>query len=199
MRTSNAFRVCNEGGSGGFGALSQSFELTPAQAAAGSLSTIQLILSGQATTFNVELYDLGPYPASGYPATSATYTPGSLTDLLHAGDSFTYSGAAGGVANVVQLSFSGADANITFAPNELYVFQIDPTTGTSVQWARGSLGGVGEMYRMNQFSSGNMGALNGSTRDASFALTAEPAPEPSAFAVLGMGLVGLATMVRRKK
>jgi hypothetical protein len=187
------------GGSGGFGALSQSFVLSPAQAASGSLSSIQLILAGAPTTFNVELYDLGVYPGSGYPSTSATYTPGSLTDLLQAGDSFTYSGAAGGAANVVNLSFSGADASFTFAANELYVFQIDPTSASAVQWARGNPGGPGEMYRMNQFSAGNMGALNGATRDGSFALTLAPTPEPSSLALLGLGVAGLGAMIRRKK
>jgi len=187
------------GGAGGHGALSQSFDLTSAQAAAGSLSSVQLILSGQVNTFDVELYNLGAYPASGYPSTSASYTPGSLTDMLQSGDSFTYNAGASGAANVVELTFSGADANITFQPNELYVFELDPTTSAATQWARGNLGGPGEMYRMNQFSSGNMGALNGATRDGSFALTLAPSsiPEPSTLALIGLGAAALGSLRRR--
>jgi hypothetical protein len=182
------------GGAGGNGALSQSFTLS----SAGTLSTIQLVMSGAASTFDVELYDLGAYPGSGYPATSASYTPGSLTSLLQAGDSFSYSGVAAG-ANVVQLTFTGADASLTLNAGELYAFQIDPTSSAGTVWFRGNLGGPGQEYRMNQFTASNMGALNGATRDASFALTLAPAPEPTTLALAGLG--GLASLValRRNK
>jgi len=50
-------------------------------------------------TCDVELYDLGAYPASGYPATLSSYTPGSLTDLLPAGAQFTYNAGAAGAQN----------------------------------------------------------------------------------------------------
>ena len=44
--------------------------------------------------------------------------------MLQAGDSFTYNAGAGGSANVVQLTFSGADASLALNTGELYVFQL---------------------------------------------------------------------------
>jgi hypothetical protein len=196
----NNYNAGGAGGAGGFGALSQSFTLSSGQA--GTLSSIQLVLSGSANTFDVELIDLGAYPVSGYPATSASYNPTSLGSILSAGAKFTYAGTAGNNANVVQLTFSGADA-VNLNAGELYAFQIDPTTAPATQtvWFRANLGGLGQEYRMNQFTSGSgvMGALNGATRDASFALTIAPAPEPTTLALAGLG--GLASLValRRKK
>jgi hypothetical protein len=188
------------GGINGQGALSESFQLNSGQA--GTLSSIQFVLGGAATTFNLELYDLGTYTA---PAGSATYYPGSQVDLLSSGLQFTYGASVVG-ANEVVLTFSGADA-VTLNANDYYVFQLDPVThggsGGTVQWYRGSSTqtGLGQMYREGQFNTDNtqMGALNGGIRNASFALTTTPAPEPTTLALAGLG--GLASLValRRKK
>jgi len=183
-------------GANGFGALSQSFELTTS----GTLQNMQLVLAGTVQTFNVELYDLGAYPATGYPATSATYTPGSQHDLLTAGDQFTYNGGAAGAQSVAELMFSGADANVTLNAGELYALQLDPTATPDSYWARDGVETVnGQAYRMNQFSSGNMGALNGALRDFGLAVTVTPVPEPASMTLLGLGGVLGAFILRRKK
>jgi hypothetical protein len=183
------------GGAGGFGALAQSFEL----GSSGTLQNMQLVLAGGVQTYDVELYDLGAYPGSGYPATSSTYTPGSLTSLLTAGDAFTYNGGAAGSQNVAQLTFSGPDANITLNAGELYALQIDPTTSTTSYWARDGVQTVnGQAYRMNQFSSGNMGAINGAIRDFGLAVTVQAVPEPTSLALLGGALMALGVVRRRK-
>lgn len=183
-------------GANGFGALSQSFELSTS----GTLQNIQLVLAGSVQTFNVELYNLGPYPATGYPATSASYTPSLQPDLLVAGDQFTYNGGAAGAQSVAELTFSGVDANITLNAGELYALQIDPTATPDSFWARDGVETVnGQAYRMNQFSSGNMGAINGSIRDFGLAVTVEPVPEPASMALLALGGVFGTFIVRRRK
>lgn len=183
-------------GANGFGALSQSFELSTS----GVLQNIQLVLAGTVQTFNVELYDLGPYPASGYPSTSSTYTPGSQPDLFTAADQFTYNGGAAGSQSVAELTFSAADASITLNAGELYALQIDPTATPDSFWARDGVETVnGQAYRMNQFSSGNMGAINGAIRDFGLAVTVAPVPEPTSMALIGLGGFLGTFIIRRQK
>ncbi len=183
-------------GANGFGALGQTFELTTS----GVLQNIQFVFAGTTQIANIELYDLGPYPASGYPATSATYTPGSLTDLLTAGDQFTYHGGNAGAANVAEVVFSGADANITLNAGELYAVQIDPTATPDMFWVRdGQLPVNGQAYRMSQFSTGTMGAINGSIRDFGLAVTVAPVPDPGSIALVGLGGLLSLFVVRRRK
>jgi hypothetical protein len=184
------------GGAGGFGALAQTFTLSTS----GILQDIQLVLAGSTQTFHVELYDLGAYPGSGYPATSSTYTPSSLTSLLAVGDTFTYNGGASGAQNVARLTFSGADANITLNAGELYALQIDPTAAQTAFWARDGVQTVtGQAYRMNQFSAGNMGALNGAIRDLGLAVIVTPVPEPASMTLMGLGTLAGLMFIRRRK
>ena len=119
--------------------------------------------------------------------------------MLPTGLSFTYNGGAGGIQNVAQLTFSGAGA-ITLNAGELYAFQLDPTTSATAYWARDGVQVVtGQAYRMNQFSSGNMGALNGAIRDLGMAVTVVPAPEPASMTLMGLGTLAGLMFIRRRK
>jgi hypothetical protein len=183
------------GSSGGLGGLGQSF----VNSTAGTLSSIQLSMGGSSGhSFNIFLYDLGS--AGSYtPATSATFTPGSLTDLLSPTASFTYGGGASGGQSVVQLSFSGSDAP-SLTAGELYGFTIEPTvSGTQPSLYRGGTTSftLGQAYRYAQFSSGNYGAINGAIRDFDMAVTVNAVPEPSSIALIGLGLAGL--VIRSRK
>jgi hypothetical protein len=196
--TSSEGNFANSGspanGAGGFGALAQTFEL----GSSGTLQNIQLVLAGGVQTFDIEIYDLGVYPVSGYPATSSTYTPGSLTSLLPAGATFTYTAGASGAQNVAQLTFSGADA-ITLNAGELYAIQIDPMAAQAAFWVRdGVMTVTGQAYRMNQFSNGNMGAINGAIRDFGLAVTVTPVPEPASMVLLGLGVLA-GILIRRRQ
>src|ERR1035437_794586 len=193
--TSSEGNFGSTSGAGGFGALAQTFEL----GSSGTLQNIQLVLAGGVQSFYVEIYDLGAYPGSGYPATSSSYTPGSLTSLLPAGATFTYTAGASGAQNVAQLTFSGADA-ISLNAGELYAIQIDPTAAQAAYWVRDGVQTVtGQAYRMNQFTSGNMGALNGAIRDFGLAVTVTPVPEPTSMALLGLGALVGTFVIRRRK
>jgi hypothetical protein len=184
------------GGSGTFGGLAQGFYLT----AGGALDNIQIPLAGAANTFNVFLYDFGPF-SSYAQAGSATVNPasngGSAVNLLSSGLQFVYNGGAGGTLNIAKLQFSGADS-VSLVANEYYVFAIEPTTAAATQWSRGggsTTGLYGQGYRLNQFSGapGQYGAINGGVREFGLAITV---PEPSTFAFLGLGLAAL--IIRRK-
>jgi hypothetical protein len=184
------------GGSGTFGGLAQGFYLT----AGGTLDNIQISLSGGVNSFNIFLYDFGPF-SSYTQGGSATVNPvsngGTAVNLLSSGLSFTYNAGAAGALNIAKLQFSGADA-VSLLANEYYVFAIEPLTSASSYWSRGggsTTGLYGQGYRLNQFTAapGQYGAINGGVREFGLAVTV---PEPSTFAFLGLGLAAL--FIRRK-
>jgi len=180
-------------GNWGSGGLAQGFTLSTG----GTLSDIQVTLAGVARTFNIFLYDLGP--ASGYVQNgSATFTPGT-TLFSSMSLQVTYNAGAGGAQNVMQMTFSGADA-VSLLPNQYYAFVMQPTTPISNDtfWTRGGAtpNPGGQAYRLGQFSAGQYGALNGGVREMGFAVTV--VPEPSTVALTGLALSGLFMMRRRR-
>lgn len=179
------------GGANGFGALAQTFDLS----VGGTLQNIQFVFAGTVETNSIELYDLGAYPVSGYPSTSAAYNPSLHTSLLAAGDQFTYNGGAGGGSSVAEITLSGADANITLLPNELYALEIDPAAASTQEWVRdGQLAVNGQAYRG---TATGPTAINGSIRDFGFAVTV--VPEPGTLALAGLGGIMSVLALRRRK
>jgi hypothetical protein len=117
------------------------------------------------------------------------------------GDSFTYGAGASGAASVAELTFSGADAGVTLQANELYAVQIDPTALPASYWVRDGVMVLNvEAYRMNQFSAGNMGALNGTDqRDFGLAVTVATVPEPASMTLMGLGILAGGILIRRRQ
>jgi hypothetical protein len=203
-------------GTAGFGALGQTFELS----SPGTLSSIQLVMAGSAATFNVELYDLGPYPASGYPNTGLqinslgnggsgganllawTYAAGSYASTY---DQFTFYGASG--QDLVTLNFGNLDANVQLSASELYMLSLDPTASASgTWWVRGGATSTGQYntgeaynedgnYGMQNFE-GKTGGQSG-VRDLDTAIST--VPEPCTMALLSLGALAWTSLRRRSR
>jgi hypothetical protein len=176
-------------GGSGFGGLAQGFT----NSTAGTLNNIQITLAGTVQTFNVFLYDLGPF-SSYVQSGGASYTPG--TSLLSPGLQFTYNGGASGALNVAQLTFSGADA-VALNPNEEYLFAIQPTAATVSFWSRGggsTTGLYGQAYRD---AGASYGAINGGVRE--FGLAIDVVPEPASMTLMGLGTLAGLMFIRRRK
>lgn len=195
----------NANGTAGNGALGESFELS----AAGNLSSVELILSGATATFNVELYDLGTASSLNYPGTVGGAAPitqenalgSSEPNLLSTADQFTYTTAASAVLET--LTFSGADANVTLQTGEVYLLSLDPTAASdSTWWLRGAVpvAGYNNGEGFNADGVAGMQNFEGKTSIRNFdtAVEVTTAPEPASLALLGLGGLAGAFMIRRK-
>ncbi len=209
----------NAYGTAGFGALGQSFEVTTA----GTLSSVQLVMSGAAATYNVELYDLGAYPASGYPTVPQqinslgnggsgganllawTFNAGTYTSTY---DQFTFYGAGSGVQDLVTLTFGNLDGNVQLQAGELYMLSLDPTANAdNTWWVRGGVPVSAYNTGMGYNEDGNYGMQNFEGKSGSgnpnsglrdFDTAVDVVPEPCTMTLLGLGAVALTSLRRRK-
>ncbi len=183
---------------GNFGIMAETFTPTSAFSLASFNTVLAINASG---TYQVHLYDLGPAGTVSPSGSAATYTPG--TDLF-SGLSLSLSTSGGQVQG--SFSLTGAD-QVSLLANEEYALEF---------WTPSALGASGiTIYRGSgtdpggqMFSAGNeVGARNtlagngqagGAPRTAGLALYATSVPEPSTFALAGMGLAALAAFRRRK-
>lgn len=194
------------GGVNGLGSLAETFYLT----SGGTLQNIQMVFAGASATFNIELYDLGTLASvtaalGSYPTTTAQMNFGS--DLLQAGDQFTYGGCTT-TTNVV-LTFGGTDGSITLQANEVYALALDPTaSATGTWWVRGGVPVAGYMQGMGwntdstsyayayQNFEGKSGGTSG-IRNMDTAVTV--VPEPASMTLLGLSVLVGGILIRRRQ
>lgn len=176
-------------GAAGFGSLLNTFTL----GTAGNLESIQLLLGGAASSYNLTLYNMG----SGYTQSGASIDPTTLT-IAYATTGITFSGPNGGAVGVTKIDFTGGDQVALAAGN--YGLAITPTATGPFGWFRGGADTFAgnQLYR---FDGTLYGPINGSGapyRHAAFAVTVASVPEPASMALVGVGLLALIGMRRTK-
>lgn len=168
----------------------------------GKLAAAELLLGGGPATYAVHLYDLGTGPFADGDAPNPLPAGYNTTDLF-TGLSFEKAANADNVSRIHRFEFSGSD-QVTLVDTHRYLFQLVKTGGTgSLTWNRdatpsfaGSSGGLingtaaGTAYR-------ETGPIFGGTGSRDFAFGIYLVPEPTAFVLFGLGLLGLAVARRR--
>ncbi|HXT12805.1 MAG TPA: PEP-CTERM sorting domain-containing protein [Candidatus Angelobacter sp.] len=169
-----------------------------------TLGSINTVLSvNNPGTYEIHLYDLGAAGTVSVSSSSATYTPG--TDLF-SGLSLSLSSTGGAVQGT--FSLTGAD-QVSLAANEEYAFELwtpsSLATSSGVTWYRLASATPadpgGQMFSAPD-AAGARGTLagegqaGGAPRTAGLALYA--VPEPSIFALAGLGMAALFGFRRRR-
>lgn len=195
-------------GSGAFGSLAETFTVSTA----GTLNSVQVVMAGSSETFDINLYDLGSV-ASFNAGTAGVYpiVPAQLNfgdDLLNTSDQFAYAANTG--QNLYTLSLGSEGINLQ--TGEVYAFTLDPTdsSASSVWWVRGGTPnasyGNGEGWNTDSASygfayqnfEGKAGPYSSGGRSFDMAVTVSPIPEPTSLALLGMGALAGAMVIRRR-
>lgn len=155
----------------------------------GNLASIQLLLAGSATTYNLELFDMGP----SYTQSASSFAISGLTSI-YSTTGITFSGVAG----VTKIDFTGLDSVSLAAGN--YGLALTKQSGSDLGWARGGADTfAGDMlYRSDATSYGPINGSGAPYRHAALAVTVIPVPEPTTLALAVTGLASL-FMVRRSK
>ncbi|MGA9778940.1 MAG: PEP-CTERM sorting domain-containing protein [Verrucomicrobiia bacterium] len=212
----------NAGGSAGFGSLAETFYLSTG----GTLQNFQIVMSGAAVTFDVELYDLGSLGGTanglGGAAQGGVFGPTpvvpsqdnfvpttlaqSQVNLLSAGDQFVF----GGVASGQSLFTLTPTETVTLLPNEVYALALDPTANADgTWWVRGGTPSasysVGEGWNTDsatyayayQNFEGKSGPYSSGGRNLDTAVTL--VPEPTIMALMGVGVAFTGMLIRRRK
>jgi hypothetical protein len=183
---------------GAFGVLAETF--TPTSAfTLGSFNTVLQI--NAAGTYQVHLYDLGVAGTVSPSASAATYTPGA--DLF-SGLSLSLSTTTGSVQGT--FSLTGAD-QVSLLANEEYALELWTPTAVGqngILMFRGSVADPGGQMFSGGDSAGarntlaGNGQAGGAPRTGGLALySAAPVPEPSTFALIGLGAATLFAFRRR--
>ena len=159
-------------------------------------------ISAANTGLTVHLYDVTGVDKQG---SSAFYNPG--TDLFGAGSGLSFTVASAGETQwIFSLSNGSTSDQVTLTGGNTYALEIWTPLAVgqnNVQWYRGgAVATDGQMMGAHNSASSEsrntiaaLGLAGGAPRTASLALYA--VPEPSLFALAGLGLAGL--IIRRRR
>jgi len=177
--------------------MGQSFAAT----ASGTLSDIQIIVSGNPSglSLNLALYDAGSATGSIFANTgSQTYTPGTnVSANLLAADAtgvvlpaYTTQGANGAV-----LDFQLSGEGVSLTAGEEYIFELNTLSNSAMFWGREANNTLdypnGQAFKARSPLNGN------SLRDWSLAVTV--VPEPGSLVLLGLAAPAMLWAARKQK
>jgi len=164
-----------------------------------SLNAIDFVItgSGGAGAYQPVLFDLG---TSLFNTTASQFNIGAQVNLFSA---LSFGVGGTGTKSFVELDFSGADS-VNLLDGHSYAFGVVDTSSPDITIGRSGGGasdpnGDGWTATSIGASADNASPFSGAVRNIFIGVYATPAPEPSSFALLGLGALASVSALRRRK